>query len=310
MIKNIVISGGGTKGICFLGALSLLDEKKLLSNVNTYIGTSVGAIISTLLAIGYTPDNIMQFIISFDFKKLEPDFDIDILLEKYGIDNGEKLCYVIKNLIKEKTGNENITFKDLYEKYNKKLYITASCISDNKPYYYNNDNHPDMIIWEALRKSFSVPCYFQPVIEIKEYYIDEKLVQEEKIYVDGGVIDNYPIQLVDPKETIGITVIDKDFDNDYKINNIYEYCLSMIKCCINNNIEQKIKKYIDNTIIINTSNYDMLDFEMTNDLKIDMFFYGIECGYKFLQENESSSGLSDNNLDSSSINLSKIPNCP
>ena len=61
IIKNeidktiLVISGGGIKGFVALGALQKLYDTKKLININKYCGTSVGAIISLLLIIGYKP---------------------------------------------------------------------------------------------------------------------------------------------------------------------------------------------------------------------------------------------------------------
>lgn len=270
MIKNIVISGGGTKCICFLGVLSVLDKNKILSNIDTYIGTSMGAIISTLLAIGYTWNDLYDFMLSFNMKKLLPDFSLDELLSNYGIDNGEKSIFVIKELIKAKT-NQDITFLDIYKQFNKKLYITASCISDNKIYYYNYKDNPDMIVWYAIKKSFSIPGIFQPVFD------------DNKYFVDGGLFDNYPIQLKNIKETIGITIIDREFNNNYKINNVFEYFMTIAKCCINNNIEQKIKKFINNTIPINTAKFDVLNFSLSKTKIIEMFKYGEKQAEKFMK---------------------------
>ena len=54
---TLVLSGSSIKGFAFLGALQYLYENNKL-NIDNYIGTSAGAIISYLLIIGYTPIEI------------------------------------------------------------------------------------------------------------------------------------------------------------------------------------------------------------------------------------------------------------
>ena len=60
---TLILSSGGVKGLYMLGALYYFSEKKSTS-FKKYIGTSVGAIISYLLAIGYSPFEILSTLIS------------------------------------------------------------------------------------------------------------------------------------------------------------------------------------------------------------------------------------------------------
>ena len=59
---TLVLSGGSSKGIMTLGALQYLYDNFLLKNIKNYIGTSAGAMICYLLAIGYTPVEIIVYI--------------------------------------------------------------------------------------------------------------------------------------------------------------------------------------------------------------------------------------------------------
>ena len=56
---NLVISGGGVKGILHLGALKILEEKYIKKYKN-FAGSSAGSIIVLLLCIGYTYNDIMM----------------------------------------------------------------------------------------------------------------------------------------------------------------------------------------------------------------------------------------------------------
>src|SRR5438445_77313 len=68
--KIIVLSGGGMKGIAHIGGLQALDDRDCLTHINTVAGTSIGALIGTLLVIGYTPREIYEFVLHFDIAKM------------------------------------------------------------------------------------------------------------------------------------------------------------------------------------------------------------------------------------------------
>ena len=52
-IENLVLEGGGVRGIAFSGAVDYLEEQNLLPKIKRFAGSSAGAMASTLLAIGY-----------------------------------------------------------------------------------------------------------------------------------------------------------------------------------------------------------------------------------------------------------------
>ena len=52
-INKLVFSGGSTKGISYIGIIKGLEENNLFKNIKTFAGTSIGAIFSFLLTIGY-----------------------------------------------------------------------------------------------------------------------------------------------------------------------------------------------------------------------------------------------------------------
>ena len=63
---TLVLSGGSSKGLVILGALQYGYDNYLLNEIETYIGTSAGAITCFLLAIGYSPLEIISYIKSMD----------------------------------------------------------------------------------------------------------------------------------------------------------------------------------------------------------------------------------------------------
>ncbi len=52
--KNLVFEGGGVKGIAYVGALEVLEKEGILGSIERVAGTSAGAMVAVLVALGYT----------------------------------------------------------------------------------------------------------------------------------------------------------------------------------------------------------------------------------------------------------------
>ena len=95
ILKNLVISGGGTNGIGFIGILKYLSEKNLFKNIEHYIGTSAGAMLCYFLSIGFNWRELYEFAYHFNFTKLINDINLDSFLEKFGFEDTSKLFYIL-----------------------------------------------------------------------------------------------------------------------------------------------------------------------------------------------------------------------
>lgn len=258
--KTLVLSGGGTKGILHLGAVYYLEENNL-ANFDTYIGTSVGSLITGLLAIGYTGKELFDFMLHFDMTTLK-NFNFSNLLTGYGLDDGKVIIFVFKKLIEKKINMPEITFGQLYKKFKKKLVICATCLNEAKPYYFSYENYPDMPIYLAVRMSMAIPFIFTAVS------------YNGSIFSDGGLVDNYPIeQSENLSETIGIYL---DGIKIYKhINNLEEFTLSIFFCLLmtTGNLE---KKYNENSVYIPSSDIGVVNFSMSKLERLTLFKLGYD----------------------------------
>ena len=64
---GLVLSGGGAKGLTHIGIIRALEENNI--PIDYIAGTSMGAIIGSLYAMGYSPDDMEELIKSDDFKR-------------------------------------------------------------------------------------------------------------------------------------------------------------------------------------------------------------------------------------------------
>ena len=62
---GLVLSGGGAKGAAHIGVIKALEENNI--PIDYVTGTSIGAIIGSLYAMGYTPEEMLELILSEEF---------------------------------------------------------------------------------------------------------------------------------------------------------------------------------------------------------------------------------------------------
>ena len=219
-IKNLVFEGAGIRGIAYCGAIKVLEEKNLLQNIERVGGTSAGAITALLLSLDYKADEISELINSTSFKKFnDGNFlifgGIHRLKRNYGWYRGRRVENWLDKVIEAKTGNAEITFKELNEKGYKDLFITGTSLDQQKLFVFSNETFPQMKIKDAVRISMSIPLYFEAIFmtESGNIITHPKGKERYHVMVDGGLIANFPIHLFDSTK-----YIDDSKPNEFAIN--------------------------------------------------------------------------------------------
>lgn len=301
--EYLVLSGGGIKGLSYIGALQELNKLNVLYDkdgkfkLKGIAGASAGTIIASLLAVGYTVDELIPIMSSIDFSQIVDDKfgyvrDSLNLITKYGICKGQYLYDLMGDLIEKKTGDADYTLKQLYDTKNIKLIISATNLTQNKIVYlhpqHTHDAYANIPIRKCVRMSTSVPFLFEP------YGYDECL------FADGGTLDNYPIEVFDidnPNDinelywditpnykVLGLKIITNQHDenNICKIKNIYDYACSYVDTFLSNNDRKSlIKINWIRTIFIITPNYSLTKFDLTDDQKTELIENGIDGVIKY-----------------------------
>lgn len=201
-VDHLVISGGALKGIAFLGTLECLQRRCRLNigNIKVLVGASVGALISSLLSIGFTSAQLFKLVVETDIASLARP-EIGKLLTHYGLDSGHGVVEKIKQLFRIKGVDPNITFQQHYEYTGKRLVVTVSCLGKGVC-YFDYTNQPELSVISAVRMSISYPGYFTAVRYKGDYY------------VDGGMLDNVPIAFLQDVPPDRIVVIRTSIKQD------------------------------------------------------------------------------------------------
>lgn len=286
-----VFQGGGVKAIGFVGAICKMENAGF--TWQRLAGTSAGAIIASLLAVGYSSEELKKIISGTDYlnftdvkilKKvpfLENTFN---LLIKNGFYTGDKIESFLNNLF-EKKGKTK--FKHIYNGKDCKLKIIVSDISRKKAVIFPDSLHEynieasEFSIAKAVRMSISLPYYFQPV---KLNYHDNL-----DYMVDGGIFSNYPIWIFDVKgvprwPTIGFKFIESSY-NKSKRNGILTFTKDLLESIIDTSDETFIaNKDKVRTINIPTLGVKTTEFNISKSKCNELYNSGYNAAESFLKE--------------------------
>ena len=156
---GIVLSGGGARGYAHLGFLKALEEFGI--KVSAISGVSAGGLVGALYAQGFSPDEILEI----GKENLNFGFATLLLRRRRFL----SLEFAKRILIEHIPHNS-------FEQLQIPFYVNATDFIHNRSVYFSKG-----ILIPRLIASASVPVIFNPV-EL-----------ETKKYVDGGLLDNFPI---------------------------------------------------------------------------------------------------------------------
>ena len=161
---GIVLSGGGARGFAHLGVLAALKEAGIA--IDLYAGASMGAIIAATAALEWDRDQTLEHLVpAFVTSNPLSDYTIPII----ALARGRK----VSRRLREHFGDLNV------EECWRTLVCTSSDLTTGQVRIHRSGP-----IWRALRASVAIPGVLTPVIE------------GNHILVDGGVLNNMPIDLM------------------------------------------------------------------------------------------------------------------
>lgn len=192
---GLVLSGGGAKGAAHIGVLKILEEYNI--HIDYITGTSFGSIVGALYAAGYTADEIEAIILNIDWDSFKNDNQARKYTSIVNKDEREKYCFNLQI-----DGNWKLKFprgvltgeafylelKSLFRGVEEiddfdDLQIPFRAIATN----INTGERQAMAkgdLAKAVFMSMTIPTVFEPVKDNGEFYID------------GGLVDNLPVQEV------------------------------------------------------------------------------------------------------------------
>lgn len=195
-IHTLVLSGGALLGACHVGALqALLDRHpKFWDQIDTVAGSSIGALIGMLLCVGYTLPELRTIVQRFSYHDCA-ELDLSNFWSNLGLDTGQKLLAQMNQWVVDKLGeaSEALTFQQLFELSGRTFWVTVCPVGDAAQ-YWSHHTHPEQRVVDAVRISMAIPLIFaSPKCEGRRW-------------VDGAVVDSFPISRFTPGTALGLKI--------------------------------------------------------------------------------------------------------
>ncbi|HMT30091.1 MAG TPA: patatin-like phospholipase family protein, partial [Bacteroidia bacterium] len=196
---GLVLSGGGVRGMAHIGVLKALEENGI--PIDYITGTSAGAIVGSFYAIGLTPNQIEELVMSAEFREWATgkiNEDLDYYFKKQDHDaSWVSLKFSLDSLLRTRLPNsvinsarsdfalmEGMSSAIAKANYNfDSLFVPFRCVSaDIKSKSQVVFDKGDLPM--AVRASMAYPFYFTPVI------------YNDMILFDGGIYNNFPADVM------------------------------------------------------------------------------------------------------------------
>lgn len=278
IIDTLVFSGGGSKGIAYCGVLKALHEAQQRGQVTIDIqricSVSVGALFGMAIAIGYSYTELMDELMTKDFEYLK-DIRLSTFLEQYGFDTGERMIGWMETLMYKKGFVKDTTFLELHARTAIWFQVYATCIHTNSLQTFDYTMTPHVPITAALRMSMSIPLLYAP------------MNWEGHLFVDGGVVDNYPIKMVGENldSTLGCMLVSHvPVSGKRTIGNLQEYMTAVMSSLMAQNELYNKEKYSTCTVSIHVDDFGIMDMNMDTQKRQELVERGYTAAKRFIAQ--------------------------
>jgi NTE family protein len=307
---DLVLEGGGTKGVALIGAVAHLRKRYRIRRV---AGSSVGAIVAAFVAAGWSGERLKKEMLALPFGRIPQASLVDRVwvvgpLLSWSISRGVYATDFIRDYIADKLDQSHIvTFGDLRDvdegsslpmEQRYKLVVTASDVTTGEllhlPWDYPRLGlDPDQqFVADAVVASMSIPLYFEP----------HNLVDgngDTHVLVDGGLLSNFPITIFDRTDgtgprwpTFGVKIIPRLPEDAAELfpwfgkvphPGIRQLEAVVATAIVGNDQTALGRPDVDvRTFTIDTSAVGLVDFRMSEEAKLDAFHDGWIAAGEFL----------------------------
>lgn len=266
---SCIFGGGAIRGVSYIGAIKALEELKI--NPNIISGSSVGAIVAGLVAVGYDAEELREIFMQVSYELFK---DIHFGFGKvFALSKGEIFLDWLQELIEKKFYGERyskgenppVTFADL----EKSLVIITTDLTNFKYKEFSKVETPDFEIALAIRISSTMPGLMKPF----EY--------KDSLLVDGDLQKSWPLWRLSPNLCPDDErVLEFRLEGDYegKGQNAIDFMNTVYSCVTSVATDFIIDTYAYKDkfdyVKINTGSVVVVDFNLSKEKREDLMDIG------------------------------------
>lgn len=266
-----LFGGGAIRGAAHVGVLNAL--KSLEIELTTLAGSSVGAMVAALYAVGYSPEELSEVFLSVNFELFR---DISLgFNQKFALSKGEIFLEWLRELIERKYYGENyikghcepVTFKDL----NRDLIVITTNMKEFTCKEFSNFETPDFEVAMAVRISCCMPGLMRAVTLEDDLLVDGDLMKGKPMWSLSKNIQNCPDRILEVRLEGSFAGSDQS-PIEY-VNGMYT-CMTSSETSFISKLYGNRDRY--DYLIIDTGNVVVVDFNYPGEKRQAI----IDDGYK------------------------------
>lgn len=303
---DLVLEGGGVKGIALVGVLSVLEERGY--RFQRVAGTSAGAIVGALVAAGMPTDEMATIMQELDYRRFRDSRGLArlpvvgqplALVASNGIYRGDYLHAWLDELLAERgvktfaqlRGNDPGTSLPPERDY--RLVVMASDLTQGAlrrlPWDYDRYGckADEVAVADAVRASMSIPFFYRPV------KLRDRRTNRLCWLVDGGMLSNFPVACFDRTDgqrprwpTLGIKLSDRPADGAaaFNVRGVFSMTRAMAGTLMSfyDRLHLDADEVVARTIFVDTQGVRATDFGLDKATQQRLYDNGRTAAEKFL----------------------------
>lgn len=255
-----LFGGGAIRGAAHVGVLRALDRVGI--DITTVAGSSVGALVAALVAVGYSNDELADIFLSVNFELFR---DISLgFNSKFALSKGEVFLEWLRDLIEKKYYGEaylkgqcrRVSFKDL----NKNLIIITTNMKDFSCKEFSIFETPDFEVAMAVRISCCMPGLMRAVTMDNELLVDGDLMKGKPMWSLSKNIQNCSDRILEVRLEGSFSGSDQS-PIEY-VNGMYT-CMTSTETCFIKSIYGNKDRF--DYLVINTGDVVVVDFNYPSE---------------------------------------------
>jgi NTE family protein len=303
---DLVLEGGGVKGIALVGALAVLEERGY--RFSRIAGTSAGAIVGALTAARMPTARMTKIMQTLDYRRFQDAQglarlgragQVAALVLTNGIYGGD---YLRGWLAEQLEDAGVVTFRDLRgddpdtslaPERDYRLVVMASDVTQGAlrrlPWDYGRYGRvaDEVAVVDAVRASMSIPFFYRPV------KLEDRRSGRTCWLVDGGMLSNFPVEVFDRTDrqrprwpTFGIKLSDRPSPDvvAHEVRGLLSLTKAMVGTMtgFHDRLHLEGDDVVARTIFIDTGNVRATDFHLERSAQEELYARGRRAAEKFL----------------------------
>lgn len=286
--RRLVLSGGGIRVTAIVGALEVLQSKKLLGKVKEACGISAGAWLAFMLACECPIKVLCELILELDFGRIlnvTPDAVLEFP-DVFGLDDGINFMKFLESMFRVVLKiDPHLTFADMATlRVSRPSMLKFRCwaVDLQQPdtiREFSETTTPTVKIIDAIRASAAIPFFFTPLPD----------PITGNLLVDGGIISNLAFQHLSPDEcqdSLGIGFsypkTNTPYVNPRKPDSLFEFMDALLKCVRKTKAKDSEHLWAHKICRIPIQDYPAWNFQASSEDKLMLLTTGKESMTEWL----------------------------